>query len=64
MSYYQRKRIFQVIVLFLLIFVFIRFFSIVTRFVGAAATSIQHFWWLALILLLGGWLFYVMRKRF
>jgi hypothetical protein len=52
-------------ILFLLGFVLllIRFFPIMFRLLEAAAIGIREFWWAVLVITLGVWLVWVLRKR-
>lgn len=59
----QLRGILQLIFLIAFVILLIRFFPFVVRIGEAAAIGLLQFWWVVLILALGGWLVWVLRKR-
>lgn len=59
----QLRGFLQLVFLFAIVFLLIRFFPFVVRIGEAAAMGLRQFWWVVLILALGGWLVWVLRKR-
>ncbi|MEK6580343.1 MAG: hypothetical protein AABZ55_14045 [Bdellovibrionota bacterium] len=59
----QLRGIIQILFLGAVVFLFLRFFPIIARFGEAAALGLREFWWLILVLSLGAWLIWVLRKR-
>lgn len=57
------RGIIQLIVLGVFALLLIRFFPFVARIGEAAVMGLREFWWGILILALGGWLIWVLRKR-
>lgn len=59
----QSRGFLQLIFLLVFVFILIRFFPILIRLTQMAAMGVVEFWWAVLILSLGGWLVWVLRKR-
>lgn len=59
----QIRGFLQILFLFAIVLLLIRFFPLAIRMTEAAAMGIRQFWWLVLALALGGWLIRVLRKR-
>lgn len=53
----------QLALLFGIVFALVRFFPFVARLGEIAALGLREFWWLVLILSLGGWLIWILGKR-
>jgi len=59
----QQRGILQIIFLLVFVALLIRLFPLAIRIAESAALGIRQFWWMILILSLGGWLVWVLKKR-
>lgn len=59
----QIRGLFQVFFLVAVVALLIRLFPFVAQVGEAAALGLREFWWLILVLSLGGWLIFILRKR-
>ncbi len=59
----QARGILQIAILVGIVLALVRLFPLLVRAGEAAALSIVKFWWIVLILALGGWLAWVLNKR-
>lgn len=59
----QFQGILQLGFLLLIVAVLIRFFPLAISAAEAAALGIRQFWWMILVVSLGGWLVWVLSKR-
>ncbi|MGK5086201.1 hypothetical protein WDW86_01475 [Bdellovibrionota bacterium FG-2] len=60
------RGILQILFLVGFVLLLLRFFPLVVRLGDAAALGVRgvvEFWWVVLLLALGGWLIWVLRKR-
>lgn len=59
----QLRGFLQVIFLLAFVWLLVRLFPFLARLSEAASFSLRSFWWVILVLALGGWLIWVLRKR-
>ena len=59
----QIRGLLQILLLVAVVFLLIRFFPFVVQVGEAAALGLREFWWVVLVLSLGGWLILVLGKR-